>query len=75
MPIYGKVLKFWRDYSTGQPSFKTGDSCINQLISTTHEIHKSFDDCDKVQEVFLDISKTSDKGWDLGLHYKDKNGI
>ena len=27
-----------------QPGFKTGDSCINQLLSITHEIHRSFDD-------------------------------
>ena len=34
-----------------------GDSCINQLISITHEIYQSFDDGFKVRGVFLDMSK------------------
>ena len=59
-----------------QSGFKTGDSCINQLISTTHEIYKSFDDSYEVRGVFLDISKAFDKVWYQGLHYKlRQNGI
>ena len=59
-----------------QSGFKTGDSCINQLISTTHIIYKSFDDDYEVQGVFLDISKTFDKVWHQGLHCKlRQNGI
>ena len=27
-----------------QPGFKGGDSCINQLLSITHEINESFDE-------------------------------
>ena len=26
-----------------QPGFKSGDSCVNQHLSITHEIYKSFD--------------------------------
>ena len=40
-----------------QFGFKPGDSCINQLLSITHEIYKSFDDRLEVRGVFLDISK------------------
>ena len=59
-----------------QSGFKTGDSCINQLISITHEIYKSFDDGYEVRSVFLDISKAFDKVWHQGLHYKlRQNGI
>ena len=59
-----------------QSGFKTGDSCINQLISITHEIYKSFDDGYEVQGVFRDISKAFDKVWYQGLHYKlRQNGI
>ena len=53
-----------------QSDFKTGYSCINQLISMTHEIYKSFDDGYKVRGVFLDISKAFNKVWHQGLHYK-----
>ena len=50
--------------------------CINQLISITHEIYKSFDDGHEVWAVFLDISKAFDKIWHQGIHYKLKqNGI
>ena len=53
-----------------QSDFKTGDSCINELISITHGIYKSFDDGYEVRGVFLDISKAFDKVWHRGLHYK-----
>ena len=59
-----------------QSGFKTGDSCINQLISITHEIYKSFDDGYEVGGVFLDISKSFDKVWYQGFHNKlRQNGI
>ena len=44
-----------------QSGFKPGDSCINQLLSITHEIYSSFDDGFEVRSVFLDISKAFDK--------------
>ena len=59
-----------------QSGFKTDGSCINQSISITHEIYKSFDEGYEVRGVFLDISKAFDKEWHQGLHYKlRQNGI
>ena len=59
-----------------ESDFKTGDLCINQLISITHKIYKSFDDGYKVLGVLLDILKVFDKVWHQGLHYKSRqNGI
>ena len=49
-----------------------GDSCINQLLSITHDIYQSFDDGFEVRGVFLDISTTFDKVWHKGLTYKLK---
>ena len=40
-----------------QFGLKPDDSCINQLLSITHEIHKYFDDGLEVRRVFLDMSK------------------
>ena len=62
--------------SSNQSGFKPGDSCINQLLSITHEIYKSFDDGYEVRGVLLDISKALDKVWYNGLFYKLKqNGV
>ena len=62
--------------SDNQSGFKPGDSCINQLLSITHETDQSFDDNLGVRAVFLDISKAFDKVWHKGLIYKLKqNGI
>ena len=47
--------------SPNQSGFKPSDSCINQLLSITHEIYKSFDNGLEVQGIFLDISKAFDK--------------
>ena len=59
-----------------QSGFKPGDSCINQLLSITHEIYSSFDDGFEVRSVFLDISKAFDKVWHEGIIFKlQQNGI
>ena len=59
-----------------QSGFKPGDSCINQLISITHEIYQSFDDGYEIRGVFLDISKAFDKVWHEGVIFKLKqNGF
>ena len=64
--IYNSLFEFFIDnelISSNQSGFKAGDSCINQLLSITHEIYKSFDDGYEVRGVFLDISKAFDKVW------------
>ena len=62
--------------SQRQSGIKPGDSCINQLLSITHEIYQSFDEGFDVHSVFLDISKAFDKVWHDGLIFKLKqNGI
>ena len=59
-----------------QSGVKTGDSCINQLISITHEIDKSFDDGYEVRGVILYISKAFDNVRHQRLHYEIRqNGI
>ena len=47
--------------SSDHTGFRSWDSCINQFLSTTHEIHSSFSDDFEVRGVFLDISKIFDK--------------
>ena len=49
--------------SPNQSGFKPGDSCINQLLSITHEIYESFHDGFEYEIVFLDITKAFDKVW------------
>ena len=56
--------------SQNQSGFKSGDSCMNQLLAITYEIYKSFDASINVRAVFLDISKAFDKVWHQGLLYK-----
>ena len=56
--------------SPNQSGFKPGDSCINRLLSITHEIYNSPDEGLEVRRVFLDISKAFDKVWHKGLLFK-----
>ena len=58
-----------------QSGFKKNDSCINQLVSITHEIYSAFD-CNpslEVRGVFLDLSKAFDEVWHDALIYKLKS--
>ena len=77
--IFDEMFGFFLDkglISANQSGFKTGDSCINQLLLITHNIYKSFDDGYEVRGVLLDISKAFDKVWHDGLIFKlQENGI
>ena len=66
--IYNTIFKHLESnnlLANQQSGFRPGDSCVNQLISITHEIFSAFD-CNpslEVRGVFLDISKAFDKVW------------
>ena len=73
-----KCLDFFLEnefISPNQSGFKPGDSCINHLLTTTHEIYKSFDDGFEVRGVFLDISKAFEKVWHEDLIFKLKQNV
>ena len=56
--------------SRNQSGFKPEESCLNQLLSITHEIYNLFDEGLEVRSVFLDISKAFDKVWHKGVLFK-----
>ena len=61
--------------NTNQSGFRPIDSCVNQLLTITHEIFYLFG-CNPSLDVcliFLDISKAFDKAWHEGLLYKLKS--
>ena len=56
--------------SPNQSRLKPRDSCINQLLSITHELYNSFDEGFEVRSAFLDIFKAFGKVWHKGLLFK-----
>ena len=84
LPICGKILEkliFDNTFqffitnkliAANQSGFKPGDSWINQLLSITHDIHKSFNEGYQVKRMFLDISKALDKVWHKGIIFRLK---
>ena len=71
--IYNNIFEYLTTsklISDNQSGFKPGDSCINQLLSITHEIYHSLDKGLEVRGVFLDISKAFDKVCHEGLILK-----
>ena len=88
LPIIGEILErllynqmfeyLIRNHliSQNQSGFKPGNSCINQFLTITHKIYKSFDACLDIRAMFLDMSKAFDKVWHQYLLYRLKqNGI
>ena len=77
--MFNEMFKFFIEnelISSNQSGFKPGDSCVNQLVSITHEIYKSFDERHEVRGVFLDISKLFEKvGHDGIIINLTQNGI
>ena len=77
--MFNEMFEFFvenKPISSSQSDFKPGDSCINQLLSTTHEIYGSFHESLEVRSVLLDISKTFDKVWHDDIVFKlTQNGI
>ena len=77
--IYNNTYNYLIDnnlISQNQSGFKRGDFCINQLISSTHDILNSLDESLEVRGVFLDNSKAFGKVWHKALIYKlQQNGI
>ena len=73
--IYNEMYSFFIEndlISSNQSGFKQGGSCINQLLSITHDIYQSLDQSYEVRGVFLDISKAIDKVSHKGLIHKLK---
>ena len=72
--MFNEMFKLFVDNelisSSNQSGFKPGDSCVNQLVSISYEIYKSFDEGHEVRGVFLDISKAFDKVWHNGIIFK-----
>ena len=77
--IYNVMYDFLTEndlLSPNQSGFRSGDSCINQLLSINHEILNAFDKGLEVRGIFLDISKAFGKAWHDGLIFKlRQNGI
>ena len=72
--MFYKIYNFLLDVklvNLNQSRFCPSGSCINQLLTITHEIFEAFD-CNpslEVRSVFIDISKAFHKDWHEGLHY------
>ena len=62
--LYNEMYPYLIDnnlISAHQSGFQGGDSYINQLLSITREIYKSFDEGFEVWRVFLDLTKAFDR--------------
>ena len=71
--IYNNIFEYLTTnklISDNQSGFKPGDSCVNQLLSITHEIYYSLDNGLEVRDVFLDTSKAFHKVCHEGLRLK-----
>ena len=75
--LFNSLFNFLNQNDLISPvGFKPGDSCINQLLSITHEIYHSMDEGFDVRGVFLDKPQAFDKEWHKGLVIElNQNGI
>ena len=77
--IFNEKFKFFIENDLVSPNefvFKPGDSFINQFLSITHDISKSFDCGCEARGVFLDFWKAFDKVWHDGIICKlEQNDI
>ena len=73
--MFNEMFEFFVEnklISSSQSDFKPSDSCINQLLSITHEIYSSFDECLEVRSVL----QAFDKVWHDDIVFKlTQNGI
>ena len=72
--IFNSLFEYLEDnklLNCNQSGFRSGDSCVHQLLSITHEIYKSFDANPslEVRGVILDISKAFNRVWRDALLY------
>ena len=63
-------LKVNNIITPSQSGFTPGDSTVNQLTSTYHDLCTSFDQGITKQSIFFDISKAFDRVWHKGLFKK-----
>ena len=75
--IFSSLFEYLEDnklFNCNQSGSRSGDSCVHQLPSITHENYKLFDASRSrgVRGVFLDITKAFDRVWHDGLLYKLK---
>ena len=79
MLIFNSIFNYFIKnnlFTKSQSGFLPGDLCISQLLSITHEIHKSFD-CNPplgVRGTFLDMAKVWYKGLIFKLQLYGTNG-
>ena len=69
------MLKYFLDnnlISPKQSGFRTGDSCVNDLLPITDDIFHFFDNDLEARRVFMGIPKAFDKVWHDELLYKLK---
>ena len=72
------MLKYFLDSnltSLEQSGFRPGDSCLNQLLSITHDIFISFDNGLEVGGVFLDVPYISSSCGMMNLYKLKQNEI
>ena len=70
--MFNEMFKFFFEnelISSNQSGFKPDDSCVNQLVSITHDIYKYFDEGHEVMGVFLDTSKAFEKVLHDGIFF------